>query len=47
MPQIREFIEKCSRNLKEHVDRLSSDRIPKMYLKISTKIKRNLGRSLK
>jgi hypothetical protein len=32
---------------KEHVDRMSSDRIPKMILKYQPKGKRNLGRPLK
>jgi hypothetical protein len=32
---------------KEHFDRISSDRIPKMILKYQPKGKRNLGRPLK
>jgi hypothetical protein len=35
------------KNWKEHVDRMSSDRIPKMILKYQPKGKRNLGRPLK
>jgi hypothetical protein len=34
-------------NWKEHVDRMSSDRIPKMIQKYQPKGKRNLGGSLK
>jgi hypothetical protein len=34
-------------NWKEHVDSMSSDRIPKMILKYQPKGKRNLGRPLK
>jgi hypothetical protein len=42
------FINNQSRkNWKEHVDRMSSDRIPKMILKYQPKGKRNLGRPLK
>jgi hypothetical protein len=43
--QITEFI--YQKNWKEHVDRISSDRIPKMILKYQPKGKRNLGRPLK
>jgi hypothetical protein len=39
IPHIIEFIEKYSRNLKEHVDRMSSDRIPKVGLKYQPKRK--------
>jgi hypothetical protein len=35
------------KNWKEHVDRMSSDKIPKMILKYQPKEKRNLGRPLK
>jgi hypothetical protein len=35
------------KNWKEHVDRMSSDRIPKMILKYEPKGKTNLGRPLK
>jgi hypothetical protein len=35
------------KNWKEHVDRMSSDRIPEMILKYQPKRKRNLGRPLK
>jgi hypothetical protein len=35
------------KNWKENVDRMSSDRIPKMILKYQPKGKRNLGRPLK
>jgi hypothetical protein len=45
--QITEFIYQYRKNLKEHVDRMSSDRIPKMILKYQPKGKRNLGRALK
>jgi hypothetical protein len=38
---------KGGKNWKEHVDRMSSDRIPKMILKYQPKGKRNLGRPLK
>jgi hypothetical protein len=45
--QITEFICQYRKNWKEHVDRMSSDRIPKMILKYQPKGKRNLGRPLK
>jgi hypothetical protein len=45
--QITEFICQYSKNWKEHVDRMNSDRIPKMILKYQPKGKRNLGRPLK
>jgi hypothetical protein len=45
--QITEFIYQYRKNCKEHVDRMSSDRIPKMILKYQPKGKRNLGRPLK
>jgi hypothetical protein len=35
------------KNWKEHVDRMSSDRIPKIIVKYQPKGKRNLGRPLK
>jgi hypothetical protein len=35
------------KNWKEHVDRMSSDRIPKLILKYQPKWKRKLGRPLK
>jgi hypothetical protein len=35
------------KNWKEHVDRMSSDRIPKIILKYQPKGKRNVGRPLK
>jgi hypothetical protein len=44
---LTEFIYQYRKNLKEHVDRMSCDRIPKMILKYQPKEKRNLGRSLK
>jgi hypothetical protein len=47
MSQITEFIYQYRKNWKEHVDRMSSDRIPKMILKYEPKGKRNLGRPLK
>jgi hypothetical protein len=47
MSQITEFIYQYRKNLKEHVNRMSSDRIPKMILKYQPKGKRNLGRPLK
>jgi hypothetical protein len=40
--QITEYIYQYRKNLKEHVDRMSSDRIPKMILKYQPKGKRNL-----
>jgi hypothetical protein len=45
--QITEFICHYRKNWKEHVDSMSSDRIPKMILKYQPKGKRNLGRPLK
>jgi hypothetical protein len=45
--QITEFIYQYKKNWKEHVDRMSSDRIQKMILKYQPKGKRNLGRPLK
>jgi hypothetical protein len=45
--QITEFICQYRKNWKEHVDRISSDRIPKMILKYQPQGKRNLGRPLK
>jgi hypothetical protein len=45
--QITEFIRQYSKNWKEHFDRMSSYRIPKMILKYQPKEKRNLGRPLK
>jgi hypothetical protein len=47
MSQITEFIYQYRKNCKEHVDRMSSDRIPKMILKYQPKGKRNSGRPLK
>jgi hypothetical protein len=37
--QIKEFIYQCRKNWKENVDRMSSDRIPKMILKYQSKRK--------
>jgi hypothetical protein len=45
--QITEFICQYRKNCKELVDRMSSDRIPKMILKYKPKGKRNLGRPFK
>jgi hypothetical protein len=45
--EITEFIYQYRKNWKEHVDRMSSDRMPKMILKYRPKGKRNLGRPLK
>jgi hypothetical protein len=45
--QVTEFIYQYRKNWKEHVDRMSSDRIPKLILKYQPKGKRNLGRPLK
>jgi hypothetical protein len=45
--QITEFIFQYRKNWKEHVDRMSSDRIPKRTLKYQPKGKRNLGRPWK
>jgi hypothetical protein len=45
--QITEFIHQYRKNWKEHVDRMSCDRIPKMILKYQPKGKRNLGRPFK
>jgi hypothetical protein len=47
MSQITEFMYEYRKNWKEHVDRMSSDRIPKMILKYQPKGKTNLGRPLK
>jgi hypothetical protein len=47
MSQITEFIYQYRKNWKEHVDRMSSDRIPKMILKYQPKGKINLGIPLK
>jgi hypothetical protein len=47
MSQITEFIYQYRKNWKEHVDSMSSDRIPKMILKYQPKGKRNPGRPLK
>jgi hypothetical protein len=45
--QITEFIYQSRKNCKEHVDRMISDRIPKMILNHQPKEKINLGRPLK
>jgi hypothetical protein len=45
--QITEFIYQYRKNWNEHVDRMISDRIPKMILKYQPKGKRNLGIPLK
>jgi hypothetical protein len=45
--QITEFIYQHRKNWKEHVDRMTSNRIPKMILKYQPKGKRNLGSPLK
>jgi hypothetical protein len=42
--QTTEFIYRYRKNWKQHVDRLSSDRIPKIILKYQSKGKRYLGR---
>jgi hypothetical protein len=47
MSQMTEFIYQYRKNRKEHVDRMSSDGIPKLILKFQPKGKRNLGRPLK
>jgi hypothetical protein len=44
---ITEFICQYRKNWKAYVDRMNSDRIPKMILKYQPKGKRNLGRPLK
>jgi hypothetical protein len=44
--QTTEFIYRYRKNWKQHVDRLSSDRIPTIILKYQSKRKRNLGRPL-
>jgi hypothetical protein len=44
---ITEFIYQYRKNWKEHVDRMSSDKILKMILKYQPKGKRNLGKPLK
>jgi hypothetical protein len=41
MSQITEFTYQYRKNCKEHVDRMSSDRIPKMILKYQPNGKRN------
>jgi hypothetical protein len=46
LSQITEFLYQYRKNWKEHVDRMSSDRIPKMVLKYQPKEK-NLGSPLK
>jgi hypothetical protein len=45
--QITEFIYQYRKNWKEHVYRMSYDRIPKIIVKYQPKGKRNLGRPLK
>jgi hypothetical protein len=45
--QITEFIYQYRKNWREHVDRMSSDRIPKNILNYQRKGKRNVGRPLK
>jgi hypothetical protein len=47
MSQITDVICQYRKNWKEHVDRMSSDRIPKINLKYQPKGKRYLGRPLK
>jgi hypothetical protein len=47
MSQITEFIYQHRKNCKEHVDRMSFDRIPKLILEYQPKGQRNLGRPLK
>jgi hypothetical protein len=47
MSQITEFMYQYRNNWKARVNRMSSDRIPKMILKYQPKGKRNLGRPLK
>jgi hypothetical protein len=47
MSQITEYVYQYRKNWKEHVDRMSSDRIPKMNLEYEPKGKINLGRPLK
>jgi hypothetical protein len=44
--QITEFIYQYRKNWKEHVDRMSSDRTPKMILKYQPKGKSNLGKPM-
>jgi hypothetical protein len=46
MSQITEFIYQYRKNWKQHADRMSSDRIPKMIIKYQPNGKRNLGRPL-
>jgi hypothetical protein len=46
MSQITEFIYQYRKNWKERVDRMRSDRIPKIILKYQPKGKLNLGRPL-
>jgi hypothetical protein len=45
--QITEFIYQYRKSCKEHVERMSFDRIPKMILKYQTRGKRNVARPLK
>jgi hypothetical protein len=47
MSQITEFTYQYRKNWKEHVERMSYDRIPKMILKYQPRGKRNVGRPLK
>jgi hypothetical protein len=47
IPQITECIEQYRRNRKEHVERMSSDRIPNRILKYQLKGKGKFGRLLK
>jgi hypothetical protein len=47
MWQITEFIYQYRKNWIDHVDRMSSDRIPKMIPKYQPKEKRNSGKPLK
>jgi hypothetical protein len=44
---IMKFICQYRKSWEEHVDRMSSDRMPKMILKYQQKGKRNLSRPLK
>jgi hypothetical protein len=46
VPQITEFIEQYKQHRKEHIDRMSSDAIPKQILH-EPKQNRSLGRPLK
>jgi hypothetical protein len=47
MSQITEYIYQYRKHWKEHVERMSSDRIPKMVVKYQPKGEKNLGRPLK